>query len=43
MFASRHGANARRRASRPYGHGRYETAASMVLGLVLAGSARAFC
>ena len=41
MFASRHGANpADERA--PYGHGRYETAASMVLGLILAGVGAGF-
>lgn len=36
MFASRHGANPADERH-PYGHGRYETAASLVLGLVLAG------
>ena len=36
MFASRHGANPADERH-PYGHGRYETAASMVLGLILAG------
>jgi cation diffusion facilitator family transporter len=36
MYASRHGANPADERH-PYGHGRYETAASMALGLVLAG------
>lgn len=41
MFASRHGANPADERH-PYGHGRYETAASMVLGLVLAGVGAGF-
>ncbi len=41
MFASRHGANPADE-KHPYGHGRYETAASMVLGLLLAGVGAGF-
>lgn len=41
MYASRHGANPADERH-PYGHGRYETAASMVLGLVLAGVGTGF-
>jgi cation diffusion facilitator family transporter len=41
MFASRHGANPADERH-PYGHGRYETAASMVLGLILAGVGAGF-
>lgn len=41
MYASRHGANPADERH-PYGHGRYETAASMVLGLVLAGVGAGF-
>lgn len=41
MFASRRGANPADERH-PYGHGRYETAASMVLGLVLAGVGAGF-
>ncbi len=41
MFASRHGANPADERH-PYGHGRYETAASMVLGLLLAGVGAGF-
>ncbi|MBS0347103.1 MAG: cation transporter [Proteobacteria bacterium] len=41
MFASRHGASPADELH-PYGHGRYETAASLVLGLVLAGVGAGF-
>lgn len=41
MFASRHGANPADERH-PYGHGRYETAASMVLGLILSGVGAGF-
>ena len=41
MFASRHGANPADE-KHPYGHGRYETAASMALGLILAGVGAGF-
>ncbi len=41
MFASRHGANPADERH-PYGNGRYETAASMVLGLLLAGVGAGF-
>lgn len=41
MYASRHGA-VPADERHPYGHGRYETAASMVLGLVLAGVGAGF-
>lgn len=41
MYASRHGANPADERH-PYGHGRYETAASMALGLVLAGVGAGF-
>jgi divalent metal cation (Fe/Co/Zn/Cd) transporter len=37
LFANRKGAEAAD-ADHPYGHGRYETAASLVLGLLLAGT-----
>jgi len=41
MFASRQGANPADERH-PYGHGRYETAASMVLGLILSGVGAGF-
>lgn len=41
MFASRHGASPADELH-PYGHGRYETAASLVLGLILAGVGAGF-
>lgn len=41
MFASRRGANPADERH-PYGHGRYETAASLVLGLILAGVGAGF-